>query len=392
MKESSPDPERTTRVTRRRLLQAGAAAGLAVATASGLVPSQAAAAPSGQESLPPEKPGSTNIVHSKTPPLEESRVADLVGLITATSNFFIRNHFATPEIDASTWRLTVDGHVERPFEIGYDELMSLPQQRSVIGFLECAGNGRGRYDPPAEGTRWTNGAAGTAEWTGIPVAALLERAGVRSGAVDLVAEGADTGRVTRGLPLAVALQPDTLVAWAMNGEPLLPPHGGPARLYVPGWIGVASIKWLQRLEVTDRQFDGLYNTQRYVLQDRPSGAPTEPVTLQPVKSYINRPSPGSTLAAGGHLITGYAWSGSGQIAKVELSADGGASWADAAILEPRLPRAWVRFELPWQATPGEFVLASRATDERGALQPESVEWNRMGYYMNAIYRLPVTVQ
>ena len=178
----------------------------------------------------------------------------------------------------------------------------------------------------------------------------------------------------------------------MNGAPLLPPHGAPARLYVPGWIGVASIKWLQHLEVIDRPFDGLYNTQRYILQDRPSGAPTEPATLQPVKSYINRPAPGSTLAAGAHLVTGYAWSGSGPIARVEVSADGGASWADAAILEPRLPRAWVRFELPWQATAGEFVLASRATDERGAVQPESVEWNRMGYYMNAIYRLPITVQ
>ena len=386
----SPRRDEEPRLNRRQLLKAGAAAGLAIAGASGAVGSSAA--PLAQEPLASEKPGSTNIVHSKTPPIEETRVAELNGLITPTRNFYIRNHFATAQLDATTWQLRVEGHVDNPFAIGYEELLGLPQQRSLIAFLECAGNGRGRFSPPAEGTRWTHGAAGTAEWTGIPVSVLLERAGVRGGAVHLVAEGGDAGRVTRGLPLAVALDPDTMVVWAMNGEPLGPDHGAPVRLFVPGWVGVASVKWLERLEVINTAFDGFYNEQRYVYVDRPSGAPTEPATVQPVKSYISRPSPDATLAAGAQLITGYAWSGFGPINSVEVSTNAGGSWTAARILEPRLPRAWVRFEHPWMATSGRHSLASRAMDDRGNVQPETVEWNRQGYHMNAIYTLSVDVR
>jgi DMSO/TMAO reductase YedYZ molybdopterin-dependent catalytic subunit len=378
------------RLNRRRLLKAGAAAGLAITGAAAAVGSSAA--PFAQDAQTPEKPGSTNIVHSKTPPIEETRVAELSGLITPTRNFYIRNHFATAHVDGATWRLRVEGHVDNPFTIGYDELLGLPQQKSLIAFLECAGNGRGRFDPAAEGTRWTHGAAGTAEWTGVPVSVLLDRAVVQSGAVDLVAEGGDAGRVTRGLPLGVALDPDTMVVWAMNGEPLAPDHGAPVRLFVPGWVGVASVKWLERLEVTTSRFDGFYNDQRYVYVDRPSGTPTEPATVQPVKSYINRPSLDASLAAGSQLITGYAWSGFGPINSVEISTDGGQSWTAARILEPRLPRAWVRFEHPWVATAGRHVLASRAMDDRGNLQPETVEWNRQGYHMNAIYTVSVDVR
>ncbi|HZU07900.1 MAG TPA: sulfite oxidase [Chloroflexota bacterium] len=379
------------RISRRRLLQAGAATAVVLAEAQAS-PLRTAAAPAAQEPLVSEKPGSTNIVHSRTPPLEETRVEELEGLLTPTRNFFIRNHFATPQLDPQTWRLRVEGHVEAPFELTYEELRNLPEQKSVIAFLECAGNGRRRFDPPAEGTPWLHGAAGTAEWTGVPVAVLLERARVRPGAVDLVAEGGDSGRVTRGLPLSVALRPDTLVVWAMNGEPLLPSHGAPVRLFVPGWVGVASIKWLVRLAVIDRPFDGVYNTTRYVYLDRPSGRPTEPATVQPVKSYINRPTPDAVLDRGSHLITGYAWSGYGPIARVEVSTDGGETWAEAQLLEPRLPLAWVRFAYRWEPpAPGTYVLASRATDEQGNVQPETVEWNRQGYHMNAIYRLTVVV-
>lgn len=378
---------------RRRLLggTVGAAVGLGLL---GHAPSGLAVAPAppAQTGGAPRKPGSTNIVHSTNPPLEETRVEELVGLLVPTANFFIRNHSATPQIDAATWRLRIEGHVERPFELTYDELRSLPEQRSLIAFLECAGNGRGRFDPPADGTPWIMGAAGTAEWTGVPVRVLLERAGVRPGAVDLVCEGGDPAQVTRGLPMAVAMDPDTMVVWAMNGAPLPPDHGYPVRLFVPRWIGVASIKWLQRLEVIDRPFDGIYNTVRYVLQDRPSGAPTEPATLQPVKSYINQPAPNSAIPRGQHLITGYAWSGHAPIARVEVSTDGGETWREARLLEPRFPLAWVRFALPWEVqAAGSYTLASRATDEAGHVQPVTVEWNRQGYYMNAIYSFLVTV-
>lgn len=387
----SADRALTRPLARRRLLggAVGAAAGL---TLIGHAPAETAAAAPPAQGDAPSVPGSTNIVHSTNPPLEETRVEQLTGLLVPTENFFVRNHAATPQIDAATWRLSVGGQVERPFEITYNELRTLADQRSVMMFLECAGNGRGRFDPPADGTKWTMGAAGTAEWTGVPLMALLERAGVRPGAVDLVCTGGDTAQVERGLPMAVAMEPNTMVVWSMNGAPLLPAHGFPVRLLVPGWIGVASVKWLIKLEVIDRPFDGVFNNVRYMLQDRSSGHPDAPATVQPVKSYINQPAPGSTVQRGQRLITGYAWSGYGPIARVEISADGGQTWRDARILEPRLPLAWVRFDLPWDAQAvGTVKLASRATDELGNVQAETVEWNRQGYSMNAIYSFDVTV-
>jgi DMSO/TMAO reductase YedYZ molybdopterin-dependent catalytic subunit/mono/diheme cytochrome c family protein len=377
-------------VGRRRLLQGSAAVAATIAGA-GLVqrelraPAPALAAPDAQPA-----PRAGKIVHSTNPPLEETRLSDLEGWITPNDLFYVRNHFDTLAASADGWTLRVEGNVERPTTLSLTDLRALPS-RSTIAFLECAGNSRGRFDPPADGTKWTMGAVGNAEWTGISVSTLLDMVGIKPGSVDLVAEGADSGNVTRGLPMPSAMDPDTMIVWAMNGEPLAPEHGFPLRLFVPGWVGVASIKWLRRLEVLDRPFDGVYNVQRYI--SLREGKPNEPATLQPVTSAIARPAPNTQLAAGATtVVSGFAWSGAAKISRVELSADGGQTWADARLAQPIIPHAWVRFELPWQpALPGDYVLASRATDETGAVQPVSVEWNRMGYGNNSIYNVPVTV-
>lgn len=372
-------------VGRRQLLKGGAAVAAAVAGGA-LVARESAPAP---VEAAPAAQGPGRIVHSTNPPLEESPLEAIEGWLTPTRIFYVRNHFQHPETSAEGWKLKIEGHVERPMELSLEQLKLLPS-RSIVAFLECAGNSRGRFSPRADGTQWGNGAIGNAEWTGVSVATLLELVGMRPDAVDLVAEGADAGKVIRGLPISIALDPDTMVVWAINGEPLPQAHGFPLRLFVPGWIGVASIKWLQRLEVLNRQFEGLYNNQRYVYVRE--GQPTVPATVQPVKSAIVRPAPNATLGPGTHLVSGFAWSGSGKIIRVEVSADGGQTWADARIAPPVVPRAWVRFELPWQVTaPGSYVLASRASDDAGQVQPPSVEWNRQGYGMNAIYTVPVTV-
>jgi len=310
-------------------------------------------------------------------------------LVVPTRLFFVRSNGPIPAIDPVVWRLTVDGFVERPFAITLDEITALPR-RTMTAFLECAGNSRTRYRPVPEGTPWLNDAVGNAVWTGTPLHRLLDRAGVRDGAVDVVAQGADFDGMQRGLPLAVARDPDTLLVWAMNGEPLTAAHGAPLRLIVPGWGGIASTKWLSRLSVLDRPFDGFYNTNNYVMIS-PAGEPLQPVREMPVKSLIARPLAGATLAAGAQTVTGFAWSGFAPVRSIEVSTDGGASWHEAEITERAGRFAWVRFAYRWDATLGETVLKVRATDERGLTQPAVPAWNLKGYQMNGIHVVAVRV-
>jgi DMSO/TMAO reductase YedYZ molybdopterin-dependent catalytic subunit/mono/diheme cytochrome c family protein len=315
-------------------------------------------------------------VHSTAPPLEETFLSAIDGLITPTRLHFIRNHAATPRIDATSWRLTVEGEVDRALELSYEDIMRMPSTSRTM-LLECAGNGRSRFDPQAEGTAWGDGAVSVAEWTGVPLADVLRMAGLRSSAVHVVALGGDSARVERGLPVEVALSPDVMLAYAM-------------RLVVPGWIGVASVKWLEKLTAIPRPHEGPFQTVRYTMvgpdyPDRP------PATLLPVKSAIARPQAGSRIEPGPALISGFAWSGLASIVRVEVSLDGGASWADARLLEPIDRLHWARWDFPWDAPAGRYTLMSRATDEKGAVQPASVPWNSMGYLYNALVPVPVGV-
>jgi DMSO/TMAO reductase YedYZ molybdopterin-dependent catalytic subunit len=320
---------------------------------------------------------------------------DLVdGLLTPNDLFFIRsNGPVSIDIDPAAWRLTVSGLVNQELELSLADLQAMPT-RTITAFLECSGNSRGRFgtDPEqVEGTQWGNGAIGNAEWTGVPVSEILDEAGVREGAIDVVSQGGDFEDMQRGLPLEIALDPDVMLVWQMNGEDLPKPNGGPVRLLVPGWGGIASTKWIVGLDVIDHPFGGHFNTESYVIINA-DGTITAPVTTMPVKSVITSPAPDATVSAGSQTISGFAWSGYAGIAKVEVSTDGGANWAEASIVEEAGRLSWVRFEHTWDAVAGDAVLSSRATDERGLQQPNEVPWNAKGYLMNAIFEVPVTVE
>jgi DMSO/TMAO reductase YedYZ molybdopterin-dependent catalytic subunit len=311
------------------------------------------------------------------------------GLVVPNALFYVRSNGPTPALDTATWRLSVHGHVERETEIGLNDLKQMPR-KSLTAFLECAGNSRSRFEPLAEGTPWRNDAAGNAVWTGTPLQHALDLAGVRAGAVDIVTQGGDMPGMQRGLPLAVAADPETMLVWEMNGQPLLPAHGGPVRLLVPRWAGIASTKWLVGIEVVAEPFAGFWNTENYTLQSA-AGERIVPVREMPVKSLISHPVQDAPISAGAMTIAGYAWSGYAAIAKVEVSTDGGATWTDARITEAAGPLSWVRFEHVWQAAPGPARLRSRATDRRGLIQPERAIWNAKGYLNNGICEIAVHV-
>ena len=315
-------------------------------------------------------------------------------LITPIERFFVRsNGPISVEIDPDEWRLSISGLVERELALSLADLEALPQ-RTITAFLECSGNSRSRFpaDPaPVEGTDWGEGAVGNAEWTGVPLREVLDQAVVQKAAVEVVSQGGDFAGMRRGLPIDAALDPNVLLVLEMNGQTLPAHHGGPVRLLVPGWGAIASTKWLVGLEVIDRPFDGFYNVDNYVLYDE-TGAATAPVTRMPVKSLITSPAAGATISAGPQTIAGFAWSGHGAIARVEISTDGGATWSEAELVAEAGPLSWVRFEHPWKAKPGETRLCSRATDFAGNVQPESAAWNAKGYQMNAIYEVVVSVR
>lgn len=312
------------------------------------------------------------------------------GLTVPASLFFVRCNHGVPRVDSRNWRLRVDGFVDRPVGLSLSDLKKLPR-RTITAFLECAGNSRTKFDPVPEGTPWVNDAAGNATWTGTSLSNLLDLAGVKRGTVDIISQGGDDEKMQRGLPIHVARDPDVLVAWEMNGQPLPEAHGAPARLLVPRWAGIASTKWLSRLTALPRPFDGFYNADNYVLYT-PEGEGIAPVREMGVKSLIATPADGSEISAGSTTISGYAWSGYSGITRVEVSTDDGATWSDAEIVESAGRISWVRFEYAWDAAPGEHRIMSRAFDERGLRQPKIAPWNLKGYQNNGIQVMTIRVR
>jgi DMSO/TMAO reductase YedYZ molybdopterin-dependent catalytic subunit len=386
-------------LSRRQLVARLSAAGLSAAAVSALAASPLTSF--AQEATPEGTPTPEDLLRSlgKSPDLIPYSTTNfgtpegaVDGLYTPNELFFIRsNGPVSIDIPAAEWRLSVTGLVDSPLDLTLEDLQALPNTTvSVSSFLECSGNSRSRFGTDVEGTQWGNTAIGNAEWTGVPLAAVLDQAGVQEGAVDVVSQGGDFPEMQRGLPMDKALDPNTLIVWEMNGEPLPAPNGGPVRLLVPGWGGIASTKWLVGLEVIDQPFQGHYNIESYVIINEDEQA-IRPVTTMPVKSFISEPAPGDTLSAGSLTVAGYAWSGYAGIGHVEVSTDGGATWADADITLEAGPLSWVRFEYLWNASAGDALLRSRAYDLRGLTQPDDVPWNARGYQMNAVYEVPVTV-
>ncbi len=293
----------------------------------------------------------------------------LEGTITPNGLHFVRNHNGTPAIDAARHRLLLHGRLRQPLAWDVESLLRYPLHSRQL-FLECGGNSNaGWHEEPAQRPAGLlHGLVSCSEWSGVPLARLLEEAGVERGEGWLVATGADAGAFHMSLPLEKAFD-DCLVALYQNGERLRPENGYPLRLLVPGWRGVNSVKWLASLQVADQPAMGRNETARYT-ELLPSGRARQFAFEMQVKSLITTPSHGQSLPGPGwQELRGLAWSGRGRIVRVEVSVDGGASWRDAALQGPVLPRSLTRFRAPWSWEGRPAVLQSRATDESGAVQP-----------------------
>lgn len=343
------------------------------------------------------------IVRSRSPQDLETPVHLLSDWITPNDLFFVRSHLPTPDVDAATWTLRVGGSVERPLTLRLDDLQALPRV-TVVATLECAGNGRAFFDPAVAGVQWQRGAVGNARWTGVRLSDVLRRAGARPAGQFVLLDGADRpiGTVpdfSRTVPIAKAMHRDTLLAFEMNGVPIPVSHGFPLRAIVPGWEGAYWVKWLTALTVLDSQHDGFFvqTAYRYPRQVVAPGSlvpasEMEPLTGMTVKSLLVSPEAGASLPAGRLRAAGFAWTGEGEIARVDVSTNGGKSWQRASLGRERAPYAWRSFEYEWREAPlGAYTVMARATDSRGRTQGDVPPWNPSGYLWNAPDRVAVTV-
>lgn len=352
-----------------------------------------------------QEPFSGHIVRMREPRNLETPADALSSWLTKTDQFYIRNHFPQPKLDAATYRLSVTGHVETPLELSLDELRK--DAKTVPLTLECAGNGRVFLTPQVRGLQWGIGAVGTAEWSGVPLGAVLERAKVKAGAVDVILVGADSGTIAvdptspgsipfdRGIPVAKAKQDEVLLATAMNNEPLTASHGAPVRAVVGGWYGMASVKWLTKIIVTDRPYGGFWQTLDYSVWERRHGLPSlVPLTAMQPKAVIVSHGLNAAVAAGKPVtVSGMAWAGEQKVAKVEFSADGGTTWAAATLTGAEKPLCWRSWEYAWTPTVrGPAQLVAKATDAAGVTQPEKRDADRRSYMINHLVPIEVTVR
>jgi DMSO/TMAO reductase YedYZ molybdopterin-dependent catalytic subunit len=323
--------------------------------------------------------------------------------VTPVGLHYLLTHYDIPEVDPATWRLEVDGLVERPLGLSLDDVRARPTVEMAVT-MECAGNGRAHVEPHVVSQPWLLEAVGTASWKGTPVAPLLEKVGIHEGAVEVLFTGLDRGLeggeeqdYARSLPLAEVLGGDAILAYEINGVPLPPQHGFPLRLLVPGWYGMASVKWLTRITVLDEPFDGYQMRHSYRVRSE-EGESGEPLTRIQVRALMAPPgipdflTRSRVVTAGPCVLEGRAWSGEADVAGVEISTDGGTTWAEADLAPSSHGRwAWRAWRFDWDAAPGEHELCCRARDSGGNVQPLDAPWNLGGYANNAVQRVSVTV-
>jgi DMSO/TMAO reductase YedYZ molybdopterin-dependent catalytic subunit len=343
------------------------------------------------------------ITREKEPQNLEMPFSALDSFVTPNERFYVRCHFPIPKINERDWRLKVEGKVARPFEVTMDDLRQMPTQTITVT-LECAGNSRVFLVPKVKGVQWELGAVGNAEWTGVRLREVLQRAGIANEAREVILEGADNGTIAepprpagkinfaRSLPVEKALD-DVLLAHSMNGQPLTAAHGFPLRAVVPGWYGMASIKWLQRIIATDQPFNGYYQSIDYAFWRRGEAGPALiPLTTMQVKAEIARPENNEVIRANSkYIVKGAAWTAEAVISKVEVSCDGGKSWGEATLNGDATENAWRLWEFEWHTpAPSNCILLARATDSRGRIQPMECDANG-GTYMIS-HCLPIEVE
>ncbi len=324
--------------------------------------------------------------------------------VTPIGLHYLLIHYDIPQVDATTWRLTVDGLVDTELSFDLDTLRALPAHE-VVATMECAGNGRARLEPRPVSQPWLLEAVGTGRWRGARLVDVLEQAGVAAGATEVLCTGLDRGTeggeeqlFQRSLALADALEDDVLLAYELNGVPLPPQHGFPLRLLVPGWYGMTNVKWLTRLTLVDEPFAGYQQARGYRLRQTDDEEGTPLTRIHPralmvppgIPDFMTRER---TARVGNVTIEGRAWSGLAPVAAVEVSTDGGATWREAQLDRAKLGRwAWRRWSYDWDAQPGRHVLACRTRDEAGNAQAAEPRWNVGGYANNEPQRVVVTIE
>ena len=344
------------------------------------------------------------IIRQKKPTNLETPVDQIDSYLTPAELFYIRSHFPTPDIRSESHRLQVDGAVKNPFSLTYRELRDMPAETRVAT-LECAGNGRAFLSPSVPGAQWELGAVGNAEWTGVALTKLLDRAGLHENVCEIVLEGADQGTPVvhpmppgeisycRSLPRSKATRPGVLIAYQMNGHDLPRDHGYPVRAIVPGHYGMASVKWLTGIHAVTEPFQGYWQTSDYGYWDYSDGRPVRrPLGEMKVQAEIMRPAVYERLAPNqAYPITGAAWAGEAETVRVEVSVDGGQTWTEARFLDPPQRYAWRRWKFDWVTPqkPGRYVLMARAEDAQGRRQPDRHDPNYGTYVID--YPFPIEV-
>ena len=353
-----------------------------------------------------EKDASVFKTHSERP-LTGSVPADAQDMdVTPNNRVFVRNNLLTPDLDAARHQLRVTGLVDKELAFGVEELKRAFPVVTLQGMLECAGSGRSSYSPQARGTPWPpTGGMSCPQWTGVRLRDVLAAAGVKSNAVHVAGQGGDFGPVPtaapviRSIPMAKAMDENTLVAWGMNDGPLPKVHGYPLRLVVPGWVGSASTKWLQTLTLLDAPFKGTYMDNSYRVPKFPiaPGEKMPPDALSteawPIKSMITSPAPNAKVVAGRRTtVRGKAWVGTGSVDRVEISTDEGITWQRARLGRQGDRYAWRTFTFDFEPERfGYTTLLARAWDDRGNAQPIVSAWNPLGYFWNGVHRVGVVV-
>ena len=323
--------------------------------------------------------------------------------ITPVGMHYLLVHFDVPWVDVESWKLQIGGPIKKPLSLTLDDLRSRPKQTLAVT-MECAGNGRALMDPRPVSQPWHVEAIGTAEWTGTPLAGVLEEAGVRDSAVEILFTGLDKGvqgdevqLYQRSLTIEEAMRPEVLLAYEMNARALEPQHGYPLRLIVPGWYGMTSVKWLASIEAVAEPFKGYQQLSSY-RYTRTLDDPGDPVTLQNVRALMIPPGIPDfatrvrLLDAGAVTLTGRAWAGRNEVIRVEVSVDGGGTWDDAKLDPPLGPHAWRGWRCDWAAGTGRHTLIARATDSAGNTQPLEQPWNAHGMGNNIAQRVEVLVE
>jgi DMSO/TMAO reductase YedYZ molybdopterin-dependent catalytic subunit len=338
-------------------------------------------------------------IMTENPLNAETEAARLRSWITPNAVFFDRNQGKIPEaaVDLNDWRLIVDGEVKKPLNLDMDRIQRLPKA-IVSNTLECSGNSRSLLDKRASGNPWTIGGVGNAVWGGIWLRDLLNDAGLANRAAHVAFEGLDTPlgkagiKFVRSIPLDKAMS-STLLAYEMNGDPLPLKHGYPLRALALGWTGANCVKWLNRITVIEKPFEGFFMDQVYrVFQKGQKPDTGEVVTAIRLKSIITRPLTGERMAKGSIVVLGAAYAGEGHVDQVEVSVDEGATWQAAEFIGPDEPFAWRQWQYAWHAgLSGEFTIKSQATDGQGRKQPQTARWNFLGYGNNGIDEHAVTV-